>query len=158
MFPRQNIIVNGEFGNAIRAPLGIHRASMQRYWFEDAKPALDAQFALLAKAKRVSKAQLEQLTANMKPIEPPKPKFTLDPFHKQGRKTNVVPLGPHRRSGKNYVAACPACESHGEDRKGHHLSVLVSDPSVFHCWKNCSPEEIKRALGVDPRERLSFAA
>ena len=36
VFPRQDEIGASEYGNAIRGPLGIHRANMHRYWFEDA--------------------------------------------------------------------------------------------------------------------------
>jgi hypothetical protein len=32
IFPRQDELEPDEFGNAIRAPLGIHRANLHRYW------------------------------------------------------------------------------------------------------------------------------
>src|SRR5208337_2368516 len=61
VFPRQNELQSGEFGNAIRGPLGIHRASMIRYWFEAAEPNLEAQFRLLRQVKRVSREQFQTL-------------------------------------------------------------------------------------------------
>lgn len=33
LFPKQDRLKEGQFGNAIRAPLGIHRAVGRRYWF-----------------------------------------------------------------------------------------------------------------------------
>ena len=33
VFPRQDELRADEFGNAIRGPLGIHRATRKRYWF-----------------------------------------------------------------------------------------------------------------------------
>ena len=162
VFPKQDSVGKGEFGNAIRAPLGIHRASMERYWFEGAEKTLDAQLQLLFKVKRVSKTHLEQLTAGLKPVNTPRPQFAAKPFHNGDRKITMVsvPLGRHRRSGKNYVAECPACASRGGDRKAHHLSVLASDSTVYHCFCGCSREEIKRSLGIDPNPLvwLKFAA
>jgi len=34
VFPRQDRLEDGEFGNAIRAPLGVHRRTNRRYWFK----------------------------------------------------------------------------------------------------------------------------
>jgi len=33
VFPKHDELRKGEFGNAIRGPLGIHRAANRRYWF-----------------------------------------------------------------------------------------------------------------------------
>ena len=156
VFPKQDSIGKGEFGNAIRCPLGIHRASMQRYWFDGAAHTIEAQLILMRNAKRLSLAHLEQLTAELQPIEPT-PVFQPKPNFSRGNSNLVVvPLGSHRKSGKNYLAPCPVCDR-GNGRK-FHLSVMVADPSVYHCWHDCPPEAIKRALGVDPRMRLQFAA
>ena len=43
VFPRQDQLGPDEFGNAIRGPLGIHRATERRYWFYGADYRLDAQ-------------------------------------------------------------------------------------------------------------------
>ncbi len=156
VFPRQDSVGKGNFGNAIRVPFGIHWGSMQRYWFEGALQNVDAQLELIRSAKRLSLAHLEQLTVNLKPIEPPMPKFQSKPiFSRDNGKLVVVPLGRHKKSGKNYLASCPVCDGNG---RGMHLSVKIADPTVYHCWHECSPEKIKRALGVDSRQRLQFAA
>ena len=50
VFPRQDELQPGEFGNAIRGPLGVHRASMERYWFEDAGQPLKRSFSCFARS------------------------------------------------------------------------------------------------------------
>ncbi len=156
LFPRQDSVGKGEFGNAIRAPFGVHRASMQRYWFEGALQNVDAQLELIRSVKRLSRAHLEQLTVGLQPVDPPMPKFQSKPISSRDNgKLVVVHLGRHRKSGKNYLTSCPVCDGNG---RGMHLSVKIADPTVYHCWHECSPEEIKRALGVDSRQRLQFAA
>jgi hypothetical protein len=45
LFPKQDRIEEGRFGNAIRGPLGIHRAANRRYWFYGAAYDLQAQMA-----------------------------------------------------------------------------------------------------------------
>jgi len=37
----------GEFGNALRGPLGIHRANNHRYWFYDAPSDITSQLSYL---------------------------------------------------------------------------------------------------------------
>src|SRR6266481_8683121 len=47
VFPRQDQLGPDEFGNAIRGPLGIHRATGRRYWFYGTDYRLDAQMDYL---------------------------------------------------------------------------------------------------------------
>jgi hypothetical protein len=158
VFPRQNELRPGEFGNAIRGPLGIHRASMQRYWFETAEPTLDAQFQLLHQVRRLTREHLEALTAGMAPIPDPvaaKPWTQLPAVggHNQGFQIlRHVPSA--KRSGKNYIARCPACAKRGEDRRGTHLSISVAEPRMYHCWAGCSKEMIRAALGCPIPSRV----
>jgi hypothetical protein len=65
IFPRQDELREGEFGNAIRAPLGVHRANMHRYWFEEAAPDLVSQFAYLRSLKRLTSAELTTFTEGL---------------------------------------------------------------------------------------------
>src|SRR3954447_7568180 len=65
VFPRQDEIGAEEFGNAIRAPLGIHRANMHRYWFEDAPSSLADQLTYLRSVKRLTAAELETFTRGL---------------------------------------------------------------------------------------------
>jgi hypothetical protein len=162
VFPRQDELQPGEFGNAIRGPLGIHRASMKRYWFEDAAPTLDAQLALLRRVQRVTLEQLETLTAGMRPIPdevPKRPEFQL-PTGSQNQGFQILNElhGQFRRSGKNYVAQCPSCEKLGEDKGKKHLAISVETPTMYHCWAGCTPEMIKAAVGYVSPSRTRFAS
>jgi hypothetical protein len=157
VFPRQNELEPGEYGNAIRGPLGIHRASMERYWFEAAGATFEAQFELLRQVRRVTREHLEALAAGMDPIPdrvPPKPWVQLPAAggHKQG--FQILSHVPNaKRSGKNYVARCPACAQRGEDRRGAHLAISVAEPSMYHCWAGCTTEEIREALSHPIRRK-----
>jgi hypothetical protein len=54
VFPRHNAIGEGEFGNAIRGPLGIHRAAGRRFWFYGADYTLEAQMAYLTLLRKLT--------------------------------------------------------------------------------------------------------
>lgn len=43
IFPKQDRLAAGEFGNAIRGPLGVHRRDGKRYWFYGAGYEFEAQ-------------------------------------------------------------------------------------------------------------------
>ena len=45
IFPKHDELREGEFGNAIRGPLGIHRGANRRYWFYGADYDLEKQMA-----------------------------------------------------------------------------------------------------------------
>ena len=45
--------------------LGIHRANMHRYWFEDAGSSLDEQMAFLRCVKRLTRAEIETFTEGL---------------------------------------------------------------------------------------------
>ena len=46
VFPKHDAIGAGEFGNAIRGPLGIHRGANRRFWFYGADYTLEDQIAV----------------------------------------------------------------------------------------------------------------
>ena len=157
VFPRQDELQPGTYGNAIRGPLGIHRASMERYWFEAAGATFEAQFELLRQVRRVTQKHLEALAAGMDPIPdrvPPKPWVQLPAAegHKQGFQI-LCHVPNAKRSGRNYVARCPACAQRGEDRRGAHLAISVAEPRMYHCWAGCTKEEIREALGQPIRRK-----
>ena len=157
VFPRQNELQQGEYGNAIRGPLGIHRANMQRYWFEAAEPALEAQFRLLSQVRRLTRDHLEALTAGMEPIPdrlPSKPWVQLFAVGGQNQGFQILGHVPNAKlSGRNYVARCPSCAQRGEDRRRTHLSICVSEPRMYHCWAGCTAEQIREALGHPIRRK-----
>ena len=64
-FPKQDRIERTQFGNAIRAPLGIHRAVSRRYWFYGAQHDLEAQMRYLRELRRVTERQLSDLIAGL---------------------------------------------------------------------------------------------
>jgi hypothetical protein len=157
VFPRQNELQPGDYGNAIRGPLGIHRASMERYWFEAAGATFEAQFELLRQVRRVTREHLEALAAGMDPIPdrvPPKPWVQLPAAGGQKQGFQILSHVPNaKQSGRNYVAQCPACAQRGEDPRGAHLSISVAEPRMYHCWAGCTKEEIREALGQPIRRR-----
>ena len=55
VFPKHDELGKGEFGNAIRGPLGIHRGAGRRYWFYGADYTLAKQIAYLNRLAKVSK-------------------------------------------------------------------------------------------------------
>jgi hypothetical protein len=157
LFPRQNELQPDEYGNAIRGPLGIHRANMQRYWFEAAEPNLEAQFRLLRQVRRATKEQLEALTAGMEPLPDRVPPTTWIQHRGVGENTHGFQILRHvpnaKRSGRNYIARCPACSLRGEDQRGTHLAISVAEPRMYHCWAGCTTAEIREALGKPIRRR-----
>jgi hypothetical protein len=58
IFPRHNAIGEGEFGNAIRGPLGIHRGASRRFWFYRADYTLEAQMAYLNRLRKLTEEEL----------------------------------------------------------------------------------------------------
>src|SRR5437588_11741569 len=63
IFPRHNVIGDGEFGNAIRGPLGVHRGARRRYWFYGADYTLDAQMAYLNRLRKLTAEELQAFIA-----------------------------------------------------------------------------------------------
>jgi hypothetical protein len=133
---------------------------MERYWFEDAEPTLEAQLQLLCQVKRVTREELATLTAGMSPIPAPAPAKTWVQMPAAGSKNHgfhiLSYIHIHRRSGKNYVAQCPSCAQRGEDRHQTHLSISVAEPRMYHCWAGCTKEMIRSALGCPIRSSARF--
>ena len=61
LFPKQDPVEEGQFGNAIRAPLGIDRGAIRGYWFYGAPYELEAQMIYLRTLRRVTEQQLRAL-------------------------------------------------------------------------------------------------
>ena len=58
IFPRQDQLDPGEFGNAIRGPLGVHRATVRRYWFYGADYHLEAQLEYLERLRKITEPEI----------------------------------------------------------------------------------------------------
>ena len=152
VFPRQDRLVHGEFGNAIRAPLGVHRGAGKRYWFYGADYTLEAQFRYLAGVDRVSEAALEAITSGIRV-----PRQHLGPTQKPEARVARLPSGGEfrildyvevrRKSGRNYWARCPSCAEAGHDRSEDNLAISIEEPQKYKCWAGCTKEMIRAALG-----------
>ena len=157
IFPRQDELRQGEFGNAIRGPLGIHRANMHRYWFEDAAPDLPSQFAYLRKLKRLTADELATFTEGLSIpdefLSRPKVEQPVN-FSGTGKGFEILQhVQVKRKSSGNWWTRCPSCEKQGHDKSGDNLAISVADPRYYKCWAGCTKEMIREALGVPIRLR-----
>jgi len=150
VFPRQDELGPAEFGNAIRGPLGIHRAVGRRFWFYGADYRLSSQIEYLNQLRKVSEIEMKTFIAGLDmPAEfEYKPKITLPPYDPTRREFHILEhvTGVKRRSG-NFLTRCPSCAQQGHDRSGDNLSILVVDPRKYKCWAGCTKEMIRSAVG-----------
>lgn len=156
IFPRQDELREGEFGNAIRGPLGIHRANMHRYWFDDAAPDLVSQFAYLRQLKRMTAAELATFTEGLSIPEEflsrPKVEQPVS-FSGTGKGFEILQhVTVKRKSSGNWWTRCPSCEKQGHDKSGDNLAISVPDPRYYRCWAGCTKEMIREALGFPIRQ------
>jgi len=153
VFPRHDELRQGEFGNAIRGPLGIHRGANRRYWFYGADYDLERQITYLDRLRKVSEEQLRTFIAGKTmPPEFDRKRPSADqsvPFvHSSGREFRILEhVGKVRKAGRNYVTQCPSCAEAGQDRSGDNLAVSIDDPRKYICWAGCTKEMIRRAVG-----------
>ena len=152
IFPKHDELRDGQFGNAIRGPLGIHRGANRRYWFYGAEYDLEKQIAYLSGLRKVSEEQLRSFIAG-KTMPPefdrkrPLPTEVV-PTIASGREFRILErVGKVRKVGRNYVTQCPSCAEAGQDRSGDNLAISIEDPRKYICWAGCSREMIRRAVG-----------
>lgn len=153
VFPKQDRLNPGEFGNAIRGPLGIHRATGKRYWFYGADYTLQDQMAYLSRLKRITEDDISgfvsELSVPEKSLAPAKPTSRQFPSNSGRREFSILEhvTGKRRKSGRNYFTRCPSCASQGHDRSGDNLAISIADPRKYRCWAGCTREMIRAALG-----------
>jgi hypothetical protein len=70
VFPKDDELKPGEYGNAIRGPLGIHRGVARRYWFYGADNDLEKQMRYLNALPKVTAEQLGKLIAGKSVLAP----------------------------------------------------------------------------------------
>jgi hypothetical protein len=157
IFPRQDEIGPDEFGNAIRAPLGVHRGAKGscgwRFWFYNADYTLTEQLAYLGRLRKVTEAELQRFVAGKeipaefaqrsKRPEVPQRYYTSAPS--DFRILDYVQV--RRQVGRNWIARCPSCTRADRDRSGDNLAIAVEEPRKYICWAGCSKEMIREAVG-----------
>jgi hypothetical protein len=150
VFPRQDQLGPGEFGNAIRGPLGIHRGAGKRYWFYGADYDVNAQLHYLERLKKISEDEMRSFIQGMEMPEEfrPKPRVELPPFDPKRREFRILDyVRPARRRSGNYWTRCPSCADQGHDQSGDNLAISVADSRKYKCWAGCTKEMIRAALG-----------
>jgi len=158
IFPRQDRIGRGEYGSAIRAPLGVHRRTNLRYWFSKAKQTPDAQLDYLKGLNKLTEDELKSLIQrNCLPVvdEPaiasPSNLILPPPWQIEFRILDHV--RPVRKDARNWWTRCPSCAQCGRDRTGDNLSIQIKNPRFYKCWAGCAKDEIRAALGHPIRLR-----
>src|SRR5690348_10888028 len=157
VFPKHDELGPGQYGNAIRGPLGVHRGAGRRYWFYGADYDLAKQMAYLDGLRKVSEGQLRSLTVD----QTMPPEFERQPnppakafIHSSGREFRILDhIGKVRSIGRNYVTRCPSCAEAGRDLSGDNLAISIEDPRKYLCWAGCSRDMIRRAVGCPIRAR-----
>ena len=138
VFPKHDAIGPGDFGNAIRGPLGIHRGANRRFWFYGADYTLEAQVEYLKCLGKVTEDELRKFVAGK---ELPHPAVVSRPtrsFPATPRTEGTRPafrildhVGRVRKVGRDYVTRCPSCADAGHDRSGDNLAILIEDLREF---------------------------
>ena len=162
IFPKQDELRPEEFGNAIRAPLGVHRGAREsrgwRYWYYGADYRLDDQLAYLKRLPKVKEDHLERMIAG---------KVIPQEFAQRARRTEAPKyfeskpgefrildyVEVRRQAGRNWVTRCPSCASQGHDKSGDNLAISVEEPRKYCCWAGCTKEMIRAAVGRPIVER-----
>ena len=150
VFPRQDALDAGQFGNAIRGPLGIHRATGKRYWFYGADYSVERQLHYLEGLKKLTQDELSSLAdgLEMPPEYQPKAKVDLPPYDPSRKEFRILEhVKTERKCGGNYWARCPSCAQQGHDQSSDNLAIAVHDPRKYKCWAGCTKEMIRAALG-----------
>ena len=86
VFPKHDAIGAGEFGNAIRGPLGIHRGANRRFWFYGADYTLEDQIAYLNRLRKVTEEELRRFIAGKE-----KPELDSSPRPQRVTSTERIP-------------------------------------------------------------------
>lgn len=150
IFPRQDQLAPDQFGNAIRAPLGVHQATGKRYWFYGADYRPEAQLNYLERLRKITEADVFRFIEGleMPPAFRPRPKIELPPCDPTRREFRILDhVRSRRKRSGNYWTQCPACALQGHDQSEDNLAISIADPRKYKCWAGCTKEMIRAALG-----------
>jgi hypothetical protein len=156
IFPKQDTLNPGRYGNAIRGPLGIHRGTGQRFWFAGAEESIEGQMRHLNSIPKVTREQLARLIAGKAlPLQLARPKRAWRPSAPEFCILNHINR-PLYIVGHNNVTQCPSCAEDGHDRSGDNLAISIEDPRKYICWAGCTRDMIRTAVGC-PRLAVDAA-
>jgi hypothetical protein len=150
VFPKHDAIGPGDFGDAIRGPLGIHRSANRRFWFYGADYTLEAQVEYLKKLRKVTEEQLRAFIAGK---EPPHPQVVSRPTKVCGLYSGswITWEKSAKLGGIMSHAARPALTP--VTTGAATTAILIEDPRFYQCWAGCTKEMIRNALGFPIRVR-----
>lgn len=162
VFPRQDQLGPDEFGNAIRGPIGVHRATERRYWFYGADYQLQAQLDYLERLRKITESEMSRFIDGLEMPEEfrPKPKVELPPYDPLRREFRILDhVRPARKRSGNYWTQCPSCAGLSRDKGKDNLAISVADPRKYKCWAGCTKEMIRAALGhpIRVRRQVEYA-
>ena len=162
IFPKHDELKDGDFGNAIRGPLGIHRTISARFWFYGADYNLDNQLAFLKRVTKLSEDLLAALLQKLgQPAEPEKQEIKAAPRWQYPIPQRQFQILDHvqarRKTGRNWITRCPSCAAAGRDKSGDNLAISIDEPQKYICWAGCSKEMIRVALGCPIPEKRESA-
>jgi len=153
IFPKHDELKEGDFGNAIRGPLGIHRAIGARYWFYGADYSLDKQLTYLQRVAKLSQHHLRSLLGKLPECDV-SPNVAPEQKREWHYPRSRVPfrildhVEVRRKVGRNWIARCPSCAAAGRDTSKDNLAISVDEPQKYICWAGCTRDMIRVALGV----------
>ena len=162
IFPKHDELPAGEYGNAIRGPLGIHRKVQTRYWFYGAERDLTSQLAYLKQVRKLTQDTLASVVAGLAPL----PEFGRpavvpirrhSPYASDRQPFQILEhiTTPRKKVGRNWTTQCPSCATVGNDTTGNNLSIKIDEPLKYKCWAGCTKEMIRAALSCPiPEKRL----
>jgi hypothetical protein len=160
IFPKQDKVDEGKFGNAMRGPLGVHRAAKRRFWFADAGENLLSQITYLDGLHKLDEVALRSMIAGKTMPGEYATKTTVSvEFKNFAWPGNVFRIRDHivgrvRRIGTEYVTQCPSCHNGGRDRHRDNLHISVANELKYCCRAGCSADMIREALGF-PRRHIA---
>lgn len=143
VFPRQDSLEAGRFGNGVRGPLGVHRKDFKRYWFQDASKSFLKQFSLLIRSRTLTQSRLITFTDGfVRPLPPVPSPSSQKSLHPRQAFSIFDHFPPPRSSVSDFKVSCPCCFE-----KRLVITAKGARRGFYHCFTGCSTAAIRAALG-----------